>query len=311
MSRRYRLAVKALVASSFLGAAGLADGCTDSVDDRLALEEPLRVGYFIGSKPFAAQFFPGDMPAANGGPAVAGVDIGPSQVAPGKKGKSGYTVRLAGSAFSVAIRLQGRTNGYWIARVNQVEALFDNQVSAALYFDVAPTMGTGPFEIELSGVDGDRRYGPRSTAPLTIVPRIPPDTVAAIHLAWDSPVDLDLQLRAPDGTFLSPKHPTTAPPGTPDAGTAPGYGHLDGDSMAGCVDDGFRQENVLFATAPNPGTYAVYVNAFDLCRQLGTNYEVSVVRNGVAQERYFGRISEPEVQQGGFGIGDFVANVVF
>src|SRR3979490_2663358 len=88
------------------------EGCGDSVDAKVALEEPIRVGYFVGSTSFRAQFFPGDLPEPAGGPPGPGFDIGPSEVTPGKQGKGGYTVRLADSAYSVAIRLQGRSNGY-------------------------------------------------------------------------------------------------------------------------------------------------------------------------------------------------------
>ncbi len=289
----------------------LVPACGDSVDADVALEEPVRVGYFIGSTQYRAQFFPGELPQPSGGPEVAGVDIGPNQVAPGKQGKSGYTVRLAKDAYAVAVRLQGRNNGYWIARVDQVEPLFEGQVSASLFFDVAPTVSPQLYQLELAGVNGDRKFGTASTAPLVVVPRVPPNAPAAIHLRWDAPVDLDLQVRAPDGTLLTPKRPTTAAPGTPDAGAAPGVGHLDGDSMSSCVDDGLREENVIFSTPPASGKYQIYVNAFDLCRRLGTSYEVSIIRNGNVEQRFFGRISEPEVQRGGFGLGDFVTDVTF
>lgn len=289
----------------------LVPGCGDSVDADVALEEPIRVGYFIGATSYPAQFFPGNLPEPAGGPAVAGVDIGPALVAPGKQAKSGYAVRLAKDAYAVAVRVQGRKNGYWIARVDQVEPLFDGQVSASLYFDIAPTVSPDLYQLELAGVTNDKRFGPRTTAPLVVVPRIPPNAPAAIHLRWDNPIDLDLQLRAPDGTLLTPKHPTTAAVGTPDAGTAPGVGHLDGDSMASCVDDGLREENVIFTTPPAPGKYQVYVNAFDLCKKLGANYEVSIVRNGNVEQRFFGRISAAEIQRGGFGLGDFVTDVTF
>jgi hypothetical protein len=242
---------------------------------------------------------------------VVGVDIGPNQAIPGKQGKAGYVVRLKGEAYAVAIRLQDRSNGYWVARVDQPEPLYGDQVSASLFFDVAPTTPPRTYQLELSGVDGSRQFGPRSLAPLAVVPRIDPTTPVVIKLRWDAGVDLDLQLRAPDGTTLSPKRPTTAPVGLADAGVAPGVGRLDGDSVASCVDDGRREENVLFVTPPAPGRYSIYVNAFDLCRKLGTNYEVSVIRAGVVGEQLYGRISEAEVQQGGFGVGDFVTDITF
>jgi hypothetical protein len=286
-------------------------GCRGSVTTPLALEEPVRVSYLIGSSPYPAQFFAGDLPPPGAGPPVAGVDIGPDQAAPGKQGKGGYTVRLDKTAFAVAVRLQGRTNGYWIARIDQPEPLFENQVSAALVFDIAPTLPPGKYTLELFGVGGDRQFGPRATAPLDVVPRIPTNAPAVIRLRWDSAVDLDLQVRAPDGTILSSKHPTTAGAGVPDAGTAPGYGRLVGDSMANCVDDGLREEDVVFDAPPRPGRYDVYVNPFSLCGELGTSYEVSVLTSGTVDQRFFGTISQIEVQQGGFGVGDFVTEVSF
>jgi len=41
------------------------------------------------------------------------------------------------------------------------------------------------------------------------------------------------------------------------------------------------------------------------------SYEVSVVRNGQVDQRFFGSISQLEVQQGGFNLGDFIADVSF
>jgi hypothetical protein len=285
--------------------------CKSSVTAPVELEEPLRVKYLIGSTPFAAQFFAGDLPAPSGGPPVAGVDVGPDQVASGKQNKGGYTVRLQQDAFAVAVRLLGRTNGYWIARVDQLEPLFNGQVSASLEFDVSIALPPGNYEIELSGVSGDARYGPRATAPLTIVPRVPPNAPVVIRLRWDNTVDLDLQVRGPDGTLLSPKHPSTAPPTLPDAGTAPGYGRLEGDSIASCVDDGLREEDVVFDAPPVPGKYSIYVNPFDLCGEIGANYDVAVLRTGNVTDRWLGRVSAIEVQQGGFGLGDFVSEVSF
>jgi hypothetical protein len=301
----------ALVFGAALAVAIAIPACGTSAEAPSALEEPLRVGYLIGSTPYPAQFFPGAMPAPGGGPGVAGVDVGPAQAAPGKQGKGGYIVRLDKRAFSVAVRLAGRANGYWVARVDQPEALFENQVSASLTLDVSPEMSAGNYQIELSGIDVDQRFGDRSTAPLVVVPRPGLDAPVVISLRWDAAVDLDLQVQAPDGTVLSPKRPTTAAPTTADAGAAPGVGRLDRDSMASCVEDGAREENVIFTTPPSPGPYRLFVNAFSMCRRAGTSYELTVRRNGALSERFLGRVSEAEARQGGYGVGDFVAEITF
>jgi hypothetical protein len=272
--------------------------CGDSVTAKTSLEEPIRVGYLIGSTPFAAQFFPGPMPAPAGGPPVAGVDIGPSQVAPGKQDKGGYVVRVDKSAYAVAIRLKDRDNGYWIARVDQPEALFANQVSASLTFSVSPDLPPGGYQLEIAGVNGASKFGDRVLAPLTVVPRVPAEATTIIQLRWDAKVDLDLQLKAPDGTLFSPKQ------------LAP-FAQIDGDSVANCIDDGLREENIYFTAAPAAGRYAIYVNPFSLCGELGTTYEVTVTRNGAVTDRFYGRVAEAEQRAGGFGTGDFVANVTF
>ncbi len=300
-----------LLLTAALGATlAVAPACGDSVTALVADEEPIRFGYVIGSTTFEAQFFAGDLPKPDGGPKVAGIDIGPNRAAPGTRAKGGYVVRAEDTAYSIAIRLQGRTNGYWVARVGQAEALNGAQVSASIVFDVAPTVAPGSYRLEVSGVDSERHYGERALAPLQIVPRISPDAPAVITLRWDTATDLDLQVRAPDGTLLSPKRPTTAPVGAPDAGTLPGVGRLEGDSVASCVDDGLRQEDVIFLTPP-AGKFSIFVNPFSLCGQVSAGYEVSVLRNGRVDQRFVGRIGQLEVQQGGFGLGDFIADVLF
>lgn len=283
--------------------------CGHSTTQDLALEEPLRFGYNVGAAAYPAQFYAGDLPAPGGGPAVVGVDVGPTEAAPGDVGKNGYTVRLDRKAFSVAMRLQGRTNGYWIARVDQVETLFDNQVSASLFFDVAPAVSPGRYQIELSGIDGDGKYGVRTTAPVLVVPRIPVNAPVVMTLHWDTAMDLDLQLKSPDGTLLSSKHPLTVATTATDVGTVAGVGYLQGDSLGACIDDGYREEDVVFTTSPNPGTYSIYVNPFSLCGKLGTTYEVTVTRAGVVTNRWAGRIAAPEVQAGGYQLGDFISDV--
>ena len=121
-------------------------------------------------------------------------------------------------------------------------------------------------------------------------------------------------MRSPSGVFLNPKYPTTATPATggatADTADAPGIGKLDHDSLAQCVDDGLRQENVVFATAPTPGTYTIYANAFDSCKQLGVEYEVSVYVGGAVTKRFYGNLSASQLP-GGYGLGDLVGDVTF
>src|SRR6185369_592340 len=75
-----------------------------------------------------------------------------------------------------------------------------------------------------------------------------PPPVAAITLTWDTQVDLDLRVVAPDGRIVSSKHPMLHEPedGPPDFNLP----HIDRDSNAGCVVDGFRSESLIWPTVP-------------------------------------------------------------
>lgn len=282
--------------------------CGDSVKADAALEEPLRFHYKSGTTTYDAQFFAGDMPAPNGGPAAVGFDVGAGRVSPGTQNHGGYTVRVGENGYSVAVRLQGRTEGYWVARVNALDPL-SGGIAANISFDVSTALPVGNYELEACGIDINGNAGPRLTAAMNVVPRLDTSGPAVISLKWDAAVDLDLQLATPDGTFLSPKRATTVPVGTADAGA--GYGQLDGDSVASCIDDGFRQEDIVWNTAPIPGTYKIYVNAFSMCHLPGTNYEVQVYRNGAIDQSYYGNFSAVEVQQGGYQLGYYIADVTF
>ena len=284
--------------------------CGDSVDNPEALDEPIRVKYEVNSTTQRAQFFTGDMPAPNGGPAIKLLQIGSPIMAPGAQNRGGYGLTLDDSAFTVGVRLLGRTTGYWVARVSTFDVL-NGGVGATLLLDVSVSITPGSYQLELTGIDRDGHFGERQTAPVSIVPRLNTNGPAVISLKWDAGVDLDLQLATPYGTFLSPKRQVTAPEGTADAGTAAGYGVLDGDSVNSCVDDGLRQEDIVFSSPPIPGVYTIYVNGFSLCRLPGTNYQVTVLQNGNVMQTYRGNITAPQVQQGGFQLGDKVADVTF
>ena len=62
---------------------------------------------------------------------------------------------------------------------------------------------------------------------------------------------------------------------------------------------------------PRPADTRIYVNPFSLCGALGANYVVTVTQNGVQTDRYFGEAIAAEQRAGGYGTGDFIANIEF
>jgi hypothetical protein len=133
-----------------------------------------------------------------------------------------------------------------------------------------------------------------------------------VSLSWDSDADLDLRLVAPNGKELDPKHLTTAT--AIDGGAdsiPPGTGVLDRDSNAGCIIDGIRQEDVIFADRPTPGTYLVRVDMFDACQTPGANFVVEVYVRGALVLSRAGRLLDIDADGGGPGAGLFVAELKF
>jgi hypothetical protein len=94
---------------------------------------------------------------------------------------------------------------------------------------------------------------------------------------------------------------------------------LDRDSNAGCIQDGRRQENLVFTGAPPPGVYQIYARLFDACGA-GTTHFTATVREarpspagGATLEVVRSRtgVLTPIDARGGRDLGLFVTEVTF
>ena len=89
-----------------------------------------------------------------------------------------------------------------------------------------------------------------------------------VSLSWDNDADLDLEIRAPDGSVVDRANTRGSGPGL--AGV-----QLERDANAGCRPSGAPRENVVWQQAPAPGRYQVYVNLHDACGQTAASFQVS------------------------------------
>jgi hypothetical protein len=284
--------------------------CGDSVTAETGLSEPLRFHYRIGPDEFQSQFFEGEMPEGDG-PSVMGVDRSSDIAIQGQKNLNEYAIRVQDPGFTVATKLKGAGSGYWISRVEQLVLLAVDQVQATVLYDVSPDLAAGTYELEIAGVDEDGNFGPHDVVPLYVNLSAPQGKVV-FSLLWDRPVDLDLQMRDPSGTLLDPKSGTNAPKEqVTDGAVAAGYGKLDYDSLAQCVDSGLWQEDIVFAEQPLPGTYSLYANLYDSCGQISTNYILEVRVDGQVTQRLAGQALRATNPRGGYGLGDHIVDVQF
>ena len=153
--------------------------------------------------------------------------------------------------------------------------------------------------------------------------KAPPALV--ISLAWDRPADLDLIVVTPDSQMISSRSPSKGlgteqkiNRGAPDQ-NAPGVGYLDFDSNNGCTNAGRQLENVVFQEQPAPGTYLVYVNLHDSCREPSVRDVVSRwSRAGVEGQPTSFTVAESDRKSGtlqavqvnaGTQLGTFVAEI--
>ncbi|MFT3769962.1 MAG: hypothetical protein QM820_31425 [Minicystis sp.] len=130
-----------------------------------------------------------------------------------------------------------------------------------------------------------------------------PKGKVVISLHWDSPADLDLHLTNPDGSEIDPKHPSAEPI---DGGTSaddpyiypPGTGVLNRDSNGSCIQDGFREEDIVFAEAPLPGKYLLRVDMFASCSAPAANFVVTVREDGAVTQTIKGRLLDIDADNG-------------
>ncbi len=223
---------------------------------------------------------------------------------------SGPTVPLVagaeGQAFSgfattdtvaIGVAMKDLGTGYWVVPTGALGILHPG-VAWNLVANFNPADPPGPHILRFVAIDAGGNAGTQVEASICIDSIVPdnqhacsPDQIppaAVISLRWDDNFDLDLHVVTPDGTDINPRDrflgPTDAgapAPGSPAALCSPlrlaTYDAcIDRDSLANCVPDGHRQEDVIFTETPVPGPYRIYVDPFAPCGQPGVRFTVSV-----------------------------------
>jgi hypothetical protein len=282
------------------GLAGGTLGCgPDGIVPSTGALEPIQVN--------GGQFFDGPLPVGTAGPKVQTISA-PSTVL--VSGQSGWNVSgdVDIGAYSVALAFTELGTGYWIVPVGEP----DVQVSGALVWSAgcsfAWSIPTGSHDLAFSAIDGTGQAGPANPLTLNFQSPVPAGAVV-VSLTWDSNADLDLHLVAPDGAELDPQHPNTY--AGSDGKLPPGTAVLDRDSNGGCVEDGYREEDAVFADAPAPGTYTVRVDMASACGAPSADFLVTVRVHGEVKQTIKGLLLAQDADGGGPGSGLFVTQLSF
>jgi hypothetical protein len=219
----------------------------------------------------------------------------PNAVAiPGAEGKS-ISGRATAQAVAIAMRFPDIGTGYWVTPTGPPDPMFPGEAAWDVDVDFNPNIPTGFHELRFVALDQYGNAGAQSQLEICAASRIPdnynscdpndPPPDAVFTLMWDADLDLDLQVTTPDGRVVDPKHPATE---VVDSGKpGPDVGVIDRDSLANCVPDGLRQEDLIFQQRPT-GSYEIAVNMFNACNKPGATFTVIVNEaTGTVPNRHF------------------------
>jgi hypothetical protein len=272
-------------------------GCSDSQSAPSGIAEPLRVSN--------AQFFPGSFPSSNPtGPQISQLSVKNSEFVAGTDGKVIAGLAGAGSQ-SVALALQGMGSGFWVMPVGAPDLQEPGTFSWSATCDFAHDLPEGITPLQIAASDSSGQFGPITIESLNIHSIIPEGHVVA-SLTWGVNADLDIHLVTPSGKELYYKHPNS---GDVDAGVPdPGSGLLDRDSLASCIPDGLRTEDVIWPDGddPDPGKYTVRVDMFSACSQPAASFVFTLSVDGSEVQRKTGRLLAIDADGGGPGSGLYI-----
>lgn len=185
---------------------------------------------------------------------------------------------------AVALAWADGGTGYWVVPVGPFDGATQQPTWTATA-DFGASIPPGFHNLNYVAINGQGQAGIIQSQKICISGSIPnyypgcasiPPPAAVIALSWDTNVDLDLQVQAPDGTFIDSKNPVSV---VLDAGatTIPyDAARMDRDSNGYCVIDGIRVENLIWQKVAPKGQYGIYVNLFDACKQPVVHFNVQV-----------------------------------
>jgi hypothetical protein len=311
-------------------------GACDGEPSHAGLEESLRVpgaffreGALPGTPVDELPDDPEELEAIS--PRVPGVSPATGTVRPGQA-SVGLRGTVTEDAFSIALRLDDQSSGYWVKAVGSATPT-PNEREWDARLDFSPDITPGEHVLEIVAIDGNGHAGAQTTFTFCVTRDVehsrnacdptvlPPASI--ISLSWESDADVDLVVVTPSGVTVDATHPSTLDlEGGEDVDPlAPGVGLLSIDSNGACRRDGVQRETLSWLTSPERGQYQVYAKLFEACDAGATPLKVEAfVRTAGEDEGTYGLalaadtvhgLILPTQAVGAKGRGTFITTIEF
>jgi hypothetical protein len=199
-------------------------------------------------------------------------------------------------ASSIAVRFTDMGTGYWITPVGAIDSNMQFDRTFGFKANFSPSVPGGQHTLEFAAIDAAGEAGPAASVAVCFAPSVPDYTTTqskshtcrpdeplpplVISMKWDANFDVDLTVVLPDGNKVNPKQPNAEVEAIEDAGDVDAGAPLffDRDSLRNCVADGYRQEDLIFPSTPQSGSYLIYANPFAACGQPATTFDATVYK---------------------------------
>lgn len=294
-------------------------GCS-SEPSLSGIGEPL----FVYGATFVSGPLPGTPPVDGGAPATPGVTSINSTNNVLHLGQGGVSLSgdVTDDTTAVAVRFPDAGTGYWLFVPGPPDGTSPGSLTWSMTMDVGYTAPLGLETLSFAAVNAAGVAGTQNELEVCMDSLVPDDLNACAHaiappatvlsLAWDAPVDLNLELVTPSGVVVSPTHPSTSATNAP----GPNDGVLDRNSGSGCAPSYVKREDIVWQGTPAAGQYLAYANLFSACGQSSVRFTLTLY---VAEPVDGGKqmALQPKLQQsgellalqasGGAGMGLYVA----
>lgn len=277
-----------------LGATALtAASCEVGQSPLTGVDEPIRIqgGQFVsGELPGSPPLAPGQKrpTAPDGGFEPLSLLSARVQTSTIVAGLTGMTITgdVSDDTQAVGIRFPDVGSGYWVVPAGSPDTQTPGAFSYSMTAGFGLTDPPGPHTLRLVAIGVSGNAGTQYELPVCLDSPIPdnghtcdpavapPDAV--FSLAWDANFDLDMHVVIPGGEVFDSKMRVAEPLEAGVTKIPPDQPYIDRDSLADCVPDGRRQEDLVFPKPLARGSYFLFVDPYSACGQNAVHFTFTI-----------------------------------